>query len=303
MVVRFHNGVTACPVCSEPVNLSTQSVVRFPEILGGAQEGFEKFAGIYHRACFPRLAEFARIVEVWERYSRECMRQRNHSQSLFNNVVAFDTDRFLCYRYLNSFEHQLFEFPRLLDWHLDADQLRLLYQFCLGLNEDTFGRAQQVFTPTFQFNIDPVQELVEIVRYWTLVLPVTISDADFVALGGVIDLAGDLTSRPQLVDLGHVRETTGVVDRSDDPDFVPDNLQGELLGFAPSQIHEGMINLSVRIHPRDDASFTLWEALELRANLMDYAEALELPWDAEPMLEQGEDAADDEDDSGLPKWE
>ncbi|MEO7995666.1 MAG: hypothetical protein ABI743_14800, partial [bacterium] len=144
--MQFHNGVTRCPVCDEAVNLSLHSVLRFPQVMGFGPEEFPDLHGIYHRACFPRLPAFDTIVERWEALQRECFKRRNHSLSLFNNVVAFETERFLCLRYVQSDEHQLLGFPRLLDWHLNEDQLQTLYQFFLGLDEDTFRTSQQVFT-------------------------------------------------------------------------------------------------------------------------------------------------------------
>lgn len=299
---RFHNGVTPCPVCAEPVNYATQSVIRFPEILGRPLPEFSHRTGVYHRACFYLLPDLEGIARAWEQYQRDCFTRRNHSQSLFNNVVAFDTERFLCYRYLNSFEHQLFGFPGLVDWHLDTDQLKTLYRFFKHFDEDTFANPQQVYTPDFAFIVDPLHEAVEIIRFWSLVLPMTVSDQDFVALGAVVNLHGDLSTKPQLIDFGRVGAETGIRDRSDDPEFIPDNLQGELVGFAPSQLHDGMLNLSIRIHPRDEIPMTLWEALELRGNLLEYAEAQELPWDREPSLLQEHTGGDDEDE-GLPRWE
>ncbi|HYE77037.1 MAG TPA: hypothetical protein VEI97_03540, partial [bacterium] len=200
----FHNGVTPCPVCGEPVNYATQSVIRFPEILGRPLPEFGHRAGVYHRACFYLLPDIQGIIAAWEQYQRTCFSKRNHSQSLFNNVVAFDTERFLCYRYLDSFEHQLFEFPRLVDWHLNTEQLKTLFRFFRDFDEDTFSKPEQIFTPDFAFVVDPLNEIVEVVRYWSLVLPMTVSDEDFIALGSIVDLHGDLSQRPQLVDFGRI---------------------------------------------------------------------------------------------------
>lgn len=296
---RFHNGVTPCPVCQEPVNLSTQSVIRLPDLLGAPRPEWAGLEGVYHRVCLTLHSRFPELATTWEDWQRECFRQRNHSQSLFNNVIAFDTDRFLCYRYLHSFEHQLFEFPRLLDWHLSAEQLQTLMRIFIGLNEDAFATEQQVFHDGFAARIDPVQELVEVVRFWSLILPVTVTDQEFIKLGDHLNLAADLATKPQLVDFARLHEQTGIRDRSDDPEFIPDNLQGELIGFAPSQLHQGMMNLNVRIHPRDEIALTLWEALELRASLMDYTAQLDVTWELEPLLGTGETVSDDD----LPLWE
>lgn len=303
--VPFHNGVTPCPVCGEPVNLSTQSVIRLPDLMGGPQPGWEDLVGTFHRACLPALSRFEELVEAWENWQRDCFRQRNHSQSLFNNVVAFDTERFLCYRYLHAFEHQLFEFPRLVDWHLSPEQLQTLYRILVGLDEDVFATSQQVFDEEFRAQTEPASELVRIVRSWALVMPMTISDSDFIALGSHLALDGDLAIHPQLVDFTRLHELTGVRDRSEDPDFIADNLQGEVVGFAPSRIHPSMMNLQVRIHPHDVVELTLWEALELRGSLLSYTEQLELNWDPAPLWNR--DAISDGDetigDDELPTWD
>jgi len=302
----FHNGVTPCPVCGEPVNLSTQSVVRLPDLLGGPRPEFEGLEGVYHRSCLPLLAQFGTLVGEWEDWQRECFRRRNHSQSLFNNVIAFDTQRFLCYRYLHAFEHQLLEFPRLMDWHLNQSQLQTLYRILVGLDEDVFASEQQVFAEDFQAATDPVQDLVRVVRTWELIVPMTVTDMDFIALGNHLNLEGDLQHRPQWVDFSRIQQQLGIVDRSDDPDFIADHLQGEVIGFAPSQIHPAMMNLQIRIHPRDEVELTLWEALELRGSLLEYTEQLELDWQPDPLWRRDLPADDGEapvSDDDLPRWE